>query len=126
MEELETLQRTLRELESVRDYVGVVHYALGLRYVKCLLHRTLPYENISENATREMREAKKPLSATHPAIEQYKALQAFVRSVQETCASAEGGSLALVALLETVQRRTWTGIKDVLASCVSTPAHRSC
>ncbi|KZV95590.1 hypothetical protein EXIGLDRAFT_671991 [Exidia glandulosa HHB12029] len=100
MEELETLQRTLHELESVRDYVGVIHHALGL----------------SESAIKEMREAKKPLSPTHPAIEQYKTLQAFVSSVQETCVNVEGGSVTLVSLLESVQRKTWAGIKDVLVS----------
>lgn len=100
LEELETLHRKLRELESVREYVGVVHHALGL----------------SENAVTAMRETKASLTEAHPAIEHYKALQAFVISLRDTCSAVEGGSVFLLSFLESVQSKAWAGIKEVLTS----------
>ncbi|KAH7104497.1 TIP-1 family-domain-containing protein [Auriculariales sp. MPI-PUGE-AT-0066] len=99
LEELETLQRKLAELEHVRDYIRVVHHALGL----------------CEKAETEMRESKVHLSKSHPAILQYKTLQAFVLDVQRACEAADDGSLAIVGFLQSVQRKTWSAIQDVLA-----------
>lgn len=40
LEDLETLHRSLKELESVKGYVQVIEHALKLRYV-CSLLRTM-------------------------------------------------------------------------------------
>jgi hypothetical protein len=40
LEELETLQRSLKELQSVKGYVQVIQHALKLRCVQILIYHT--------------------------------------------------------------------------------------
>ena len=52
LEDLESLQRNLKELESVKSYVQVIHRALYLRCEKINRFRTSPAYALSETLQR--------------------------------------------------------------------------
>jgi hypothetical protein len=74
--------------------------------------------SVSERAEAEMRGSQVHLSRSHPAILRYTALQSFVTEVQQACISAEDGTLAVVSFLQSIQRKTWTMIQEVLSKYV--------
>lgn len=110
------MHRRLREQESVRAYVQVIHRALQLRCAEtqthsCLIVSKLPF---SEAATAE-------ISPNRPIIvSKYRALQALVSAIKQGCFPASdvtdevGISLRLVSFLEETQGHTWSNMKAVL------------
>ena len=113
--DLEAMHRNLREQESVKAYVQVIHRALQLRCVSTFL----PPGNLkfasSETATAE-------INPGHPiTVSKYRSLQAFISAVKQGCSSQCSGadeansSLRLVSFLEETQRRTWLNMRAVLS-----------
>ncbi|EIN13385.1 hypothetical protein PUNSTDRAFT_129073 [Punctularia strigosozonata HHB-11173 SS5] len=103
LEDVETLHRNLKELQSVKTYVQVVEHGLKL----------------SESVVSNFRErAGAPISLS--SLSEYRTLQSFVTSVSEKCEevldSTGVQSLHLTKFLEHLRRRTWSEIKDVLAA----------
>ncbi|OJT09596.1 RAD50-interacting protein 1 [Trametes pubescens] len=98
LEDLETLHRSLKELESVKGYVQVVEHALKL----------------SEAAVEQVRGTESVV------VSEYEALQAFVVSVATACTKvdtvASQPDLHILAFLEGIVERTWRDIKSVLSS----------
>ncbi|OCH88619.1 RINT-1 family protein [Obba rivulosa] len=99
LEDLETLHRNLKELESVKGYVQVVEHAL----------------NLSELAVEQVRSSR-PLSS----VSQYEALQEFVHLVRAKCTRVEEVAshqkLHILDFLESVRQRTWSDMKSALSS----------
>ncbi|KAG6919592.1 hypothetical protein DXG01_004256 [Tephrocybe rancida] len=110
LEDIETLHRNLKELQSVKGYVQVIEHAL----------------NLSENSAKQIRSLKLSISAS--SLSEYQALQAFVAKVSEACSKVEDGSsdqaLNLVLFLETIRDKTWTNIQDTLSGSLSTSAEK--
>jgi RAD50-interacting protein 1 len=121
LEDLEAMHRRLREQESVRAYVQVIHRALQLRCAElipmlCLVISILPF---SEAATAE-------ISSDRPiVVSKYRALQALISAVKQGCSQVSditGGidvSLRLVSFLEETRRQTWLNMKAVLSRSVA-------
>ncbi|KIJ45675.1 hypothetical protein M422DRAFT_227406 [Sphaerobolus stellatus SS14] len=111
LEELESLHRNLKELESVRSYVGVLERALKLSE-----------EAISE--TQQAISSSESQSFTPSCLSKYRQLQSFVSSIFSFCENIENPAatqgenepLALVSFLNKVRDKTWTDIKNVLSA----------
>ncbi|KAG6866033.1 hypothetical protein C0991_009442 [Blastosporella zonata] len=101
LEDIETLHRNLKELQSVKGYVQVIEQALKL----------------SERSAAQIRSSKLSISAS--SLSEYQALQAFVMKVLEACSKVEDGSidqaLNLVLFLENIREMTWTNIQGTLS-----------
>ncbi|KAI0257312.1 TIP-1 family-domain-containing protein [Lactifluus subvellereus] len=96
------MHRKLREQESVRAYVQIIHRALQL----------------SEAATAE-------ISPNRPIIvSEYRTLQALVSAVKQGCSRVSDVtgevdiSLRLVSFLEETKRQTWLNMKGVLSNAL--------
>ncbi|KAF9229614.1 hypothetical protein BS17DRAFT_805254 [Gyrodon lividus] len=103
LEDVETMHRALKELESVRSYVAVVERALVL----------------SELALSQMRRSSSPISATMTS--EYGALETLISDVTRACSAVEefsnpNGSLHLISFLQKVREKTWADMKAVLFS----------
>ncbi|KAF9243838.1 TIP-1 family-domain-containing protein [Melanogaster broomeanus] len=103
LEDVETMHRALKELESVRSYVAVVERALVL----------------SEAALSQMRKYSSPISAA--TTSEYGALHTFINDVTSACSAVEeignpNGSLHLISFLQNVRDKTWVDMKAVLFS----------
>ncbi|KAF8446227.1 TIP-1 family-domain-containing protein [Boletus edulis BED1] len=103
LEDIETMHRALKELESVRSYVVVVERSLKL----------------SEDAVSQMRRSSSPI--TTEATSKYQALLAFVNEVRHSCGLLEDignshGSLNLISFLERICEKTWADMKATLFS----------
>ncbi|KAF8973689.1 TIP-1 family-domain-containing protein [Flammula alnicola] len=108
LEDLETLHRNLKELQSVKQYVQVVEHVLKL----------------SEEATEQV---KKSTKVTAESMRGYKTLQDYVATVVHSCSTVEGPAqqtLNLVTFLETLRDKTWTDIKAVLSAILVTAAEK--
>ncbi|KAI0095281.1 TIP-1 family-domain-containing protein [Irpex rosettiformis] len=95
LEDVETLHRGLKELQSVKGYIQVVENAL----------------RISEGAVVLAKSPASPFDC----ISNYKDLQKFVLSVRQACTSIEDAAgqqtLHVVTFLTNIQDRTWNEIK---------------
>ncbi|KAF7320188.1 hypothetical protein MKEN_00803300 [Mycena kentingensis (nom. inval.)] len=104
LEDIETLHRDLKELESVKGYVQIIEHALKLSESACAQVRSIP--------------AVAPLSQS--AVTGYKTLQDFVASTSATCENVEDGmgkqTLNLVTFLERIRDKCWSDIKGVLTN----------
>ncbi|KAG6331170.1 hypothetical protein ID866_7919 [Astraeus odoratus] len=103
LEDIETMHRTLKELENVRAYVAVVEHALVL----------------SEAAVSQLRSSTSPISAA--SASQYATLQAFISDVTRACKAADDigssqGSLHIVSFLEKIREKTWADMKAILTT----------
>ncbi|KAN0100870.1 RINT-1 / TIP-1 family domain containing protein [Tylopilus felleus] len=103
LEDIETMRRALKELESVRSYVAVVERSLQL----------------SESALSQIRHSSSPI--TTAATSKYQSLLAFVNDVRHSCGGVEdvgnsNGSLNLISFLERVCDKTWADMKATLFS----------
>ncbi|KAH7915139.1 TIP-1 family-domain-containing protein [Hygrophoropsis aurantiaca] len=104
LENIETMHRALKELESVRAYVSVIERALAL----------------SEAAVSQMRASPSP--TTIASTSKYKTLQAFVEEVSSICGQVgnlgggESSTLHLVTLLQQIQDKTWADMKGILST----------
>ncbi|KAG6814039.1 hypothetical protein H0H92_003889 [Tricholoma furcatifolium] len=110
LEDIETLHRNLKELQSVKGYVQVIEHALKL----------------SENSAERIRKSK--LSISTSSLSEYQALQAFVEKVREACSKVEEGfnnqTLNLVRFLENIREKAWSDIQGALSSSLNTHAEK--
>ncbi|KAI0080027.1 RINT-1 family protein [Panus rudis PR-1116 ss-1] len=100
LEDIESMHRNLKELESLKSYVQVIQHALQL----------------SETAVQKAKTAPSPLTA----VSDYENLQKFVSSVNDACTNVEDGAghqkLHVLVFLEGIRDKTWNEIKAVLTS----------
>ncbi|KAF7978890.1 hypothetical protein HWV62_44393 [Athelia sp. TMB] len=100
LEDVESLHRSLKELESVKGYVQIIDHALKL----------------SELAVEQIRASKDAVA--EPSLTEYKSLQTFVSTVASNCAQVADASgqqtLSLVTFLEKTREKTWADMKGVL------------
>ncbi|KAI9572694.1 RINT-1 family protein [Boletus coccyginus] len=106
LEDIETMHRALKELESVRSYVTVVERTLQL----------------SESALSQIRNSSSPV--TTATTSNYQALLAFVNGVRQSCGVVEDicdlhGSLNLTSFLERICDKTWADMKATLFSTLT-------
>jgi hypothetical protein len=124
LEDLEAMHRCLREQESVKAYVQVIHRALLLRYVAPFLTPSAPLSNLPSGAAIAEISPDRPIS-----VSKYRSLQAFVSAVKQGCSptgdvTGEADvSLRLVSFLDETRRRTWSGMRAVLSRYVVPPLH---
>ncbi|TBU64736.1 RINT-1 family protein [Dichomitus squalens] len=106
LEDLETLHRSLKELDSVKGYVQVIEHALKL----------------SEAAVDQVR------NSGVVTVSEYERLQAFVASVEAACSKVEAVAsqpdLHVLAFLESVVEQTWKDIKGVLSTTLLEAAEK--
>ncbi|GLB36487.1 putative RINT-1 / TIP-1 family protein [Lyophyllum shimeji] len=109
LEDIETLHRNLKELQSVKSYVQVAEHALKL----------------SELSAERIRGSK---SISASSLAEYQTLQAFVAKVSEACSKVENGSsdqtLHLVQFLESIRDKTWADIRGTLSSSLNAAAEK--
>ena len=117
LEDLETLQRNLKELESVKSYVQVIHRALSLRYGEVnhlsLLELIRRHKYHSEAAIRQAQNF-----SSHASVSDYGLLQTFVSRLVDKCSVVNHAlgqqPLHLVTFLQALRDRTWADIKSSL------------
>ncbi|GBE78415.1 hypothetical protein SCP_0113030 [Sparassis crispa] len=101
LENLETLHRLLKELESVRSYVQIIERALKL----------------SASAVEQIRS-----SSSLSSLSEYEALQQFIASVHTACVQVEDsagqGNLQILSFLDSVREQTWLDIKNVVSAAL--------
>ncbi|KAI0047816.1 hypothetical protein FA95DRAFT_1540756 [Auriscalpium vulgare] len=108
LEDIETMHRNLKEQESIKAYVQVIHRALQL----------------SEESTREVQHTR-PVT-----ISAYQSLQAFVASVTDACAKVvevtgqADTTLRVVSFLNEVQKKTWVDMKGALSALLLAEAEK--
>jgi hypothetical protein len=114
------MHRNLREQESVKAYVQVVHRALQLRCAPMFLTPVCNLKSApSESAAAE-------ISPDHPInVSKYHTLRGFVSAVKQGCSPPGSGageanvSLRLTSFLEETQRRTWLNMRTVLSKYIA-------
>ncbi|KAF7784590.1 hypothetical protein Agabi119p4_755 [Agaricus bisporus var. burnettii] len=101
LEDIETLHRSLKELESVRGYVQVIHHGLQL----------------SESAISQIQSLT---AVSTSSVSVFQDLQNFVEKVATASTNVEGGhngqKLHIVKFLEKIRDKTWADIKGVVSS----------
>ncbi|KXN81133.1 RAD50-interacting protein 1 [Leucoagaricus sp. SymC.cos] len=109
LEDIETLHRDLKELESVKGYVQVIQYGLKL----------------SESAVAQ---AKSANIVSVSSVTVYQDLRKFVEKITNACVHVEDGSgqqkLHIVDFLERVRDCTWADIKNALSTTLTTAAEK--
>ncbi|TFK30758.1 RINT-1 family protein [Coprinopsis marcescibilis] len=107
LEDLQTLQRNLKELESVRNYVLIIRHALKLRE-----------DSVNQLATVH--------SISSQELDKYDQLLQFVLRVSGSLAQVEdaGRQLHLVTFLRDIQEKTWRDMKSSLFSTLLESAEK--
>ncbi|KZS93221.1 hypothetical protein SISNIDRAFT_454361 [Sistotremastrum niveocremeum HHB9708] len=104
LEEIETLHRSLKELEGVKGYVQIIEKGLRL----------------SDAAIEQIKNPFPTPSISADSVAQYRNLQSFVASFTTLSEKVEdvgsGRSLHLVTFLENLVDRTWDSMKSILSS----------
>ncbi|KAF7340034.1 hypothetical protein MVEN_01921300 [Mycena venus] len=104
LEDIETLHRNLKELQSVKGYVQVIEHALKL----------------SEAACAQIRSSSSTTPLSTASVTEYQSLQEFVTKVSDACAGMEDGTgkqtLNLVSFLEKIRDKCWADIKGSLSA----------
>nr|GAT43660.1 predicted protein [Mycena chlorophos] len=112
LEDIETLHRNLKELESVKGYVQVIHHALKL----------------SEAACNQVRASLATAPLSQSSVTEYQALQQFVDNVAAAVSDVEDGTgkqtLNLVTFLEKIRDKCWADIKGALSSTLLAAAEK--
>ncbi|KAH8120467.1 TIP-1 family-domain-containing protein [Phellopilus nigrolimitatus] len=111
LEEIETLHRNLKELQSVKEYVQVIHRALQL----------------SEDSVKNLQQASPSSPITEASVADYVLLQELVTSIQRACTQVQsdtGQDLKLLSFLKDLLDKTWIRIKDVLSSSLLSAAEK--
>ncbi|KAJ7456570.1 TIP-1 family-domain-containing protein [Mycena latifolia] len=112
LEDIETLHRNLKELQSVKGYVQIIEHALKLSETAC--------EQIRSSSTTA------PLSSA--SVTEYQSLQDFVTKVSDACENVGDGAgkqtLNLVSFLEKIRDKCWADIKGSLSASLLTAAER--
>ena len=128
LEEIETLHRNLKELESVKGYVQVIHRALQLRFDNCYglqLTNTDCHVISSEQAIKNIEQLTATTPLSEASLADFVLLQQLVDGMQQAYKQAKtstGQDIKLVSFLTDFVDKTWSRIKDVLFSCVYSPA----
>ncbi|KAF8649759.1 hypothetical protein AX16_005526 [Volvariella volvacea WC 439] len=109
LEDIETLHRNLKELESVKGYLQIIERTLRL----------------SEAAIQQFRSSTVISVAT---LQGYQSLQDFVLKVSKACSTVGDGAgqqeLHLVKFLQRILDKTWINIKGVLSSALLTASEK--
>jgi hypothetical protein len=118
LEDLETLHRNLKELQSLRAYIQVVEYALKLR---CAAKRKLillvSFSHNSESASERIRASDSSAAISSTSLTDYKTLQDLVTGLSKTCSVVEDEHpLQLVTFVEKIRDKTWADIKGFLSA----------
>ena len=117
LEDLETLQRSLRETESVRSYVKVIERTLVLRSVESMVLVAEPNFAGREAALHHFEQNSTHKQITQTSLSGYVQLQEFVDNVKlavgETPTTSE--TFSLVAFAESLRDQTWSDIKGNLS-----------
>ncbi|KAJ7785875.1 TIP-1 family-domain-containing protein [Mycena metata] len=112
LEDIETLHRNLKELQSVKGYVQVIEHALKL----------------SEAAGAQVRSSPTNTPLSHASVTEYQSLQEFVTKVSDACAGVEDGmgkqTLNLVLFLEKIRDQCWADIKGSLSASLLAASER--
>ncbi|KAJ7169459.1 TIP-1 family-domain-containing protein [Mycena filopes] len=112
LEDIETLHRNLKELQSVKGYVQVLEHALKLSEAACAQVRTSPTS----------------AALSHSSVTEYQSLQEFVTKVSDACVGVEDGmgkqTLNLVLFLEKIRDRCWADIKGSLSASLLAASER--
>ncbi|KAJ6604224.1 TIP-1 family-domain-containing protein [Mycena vulgaris] len=112
LEDIETLHRNLKELQSVKGYVQVIEHALKR----------------SEAACEQIRSSPTTAPLSYASVTQYQSLQEFVTKVSDACTSIEDGAgkqtLNLVSFLEKIRDKCWADIKGSLSASLLAAAER--
>ncbi|KAF8225806.1 hypothetical protein L208DRAFT_1425343 [Tricholoma matsutake] len=110
LEDIETLHRSLKELQIIKRYVQIIEHALKL----------------SELSLLQIRATTSSVSLA--SLSDYQALQDFVSKVSEACSTVEDGSgqqsLHVVMFLEKLHDKTWADIKSAFSSLLSDAAEK--
>jgi RAD50-interacting protein 1 len=117
LEDIEALQRVLKELQSLRSYLAIVHRIVSLRRVSCLLCLRSLYIR-SEKAVEHAR-SQQSSSVTFDRLHHFKSLVDYVESVEVACQSAqdEAGpqTLGLVNFGYQTCKQTWLDVKSTIS-----------
>lgn len=120
LEDLETLQRNLKELTSIKQYVQVIERGLQLRSVLSLpTARTGRVTPMHSEQTLDT--VRKSTSLSLVSFKSYKLLRSHVSSITQLFATSQeepSQKLNLVSLLENIQDKTWSDIKASLFTSV--------
>jgi hypothetical protein len=123
LEDIETLHRKLKELQSIRGYIQIVEHALKLRYVYVVMITSigaLTFHVNSESVAHQIRQTHSPITISSPSVAEYKFLQEFVAKVSCSCSDIKDGvdqqSLQIVTFLERIRDKTWADIKGALSA----------
>ncbi|KAJ7139717.1 TIP-1 family-domain-containing protein [Mycena epipterygia] len=112
LEDIETLHRNLKELQSVKGYVQIIEHALKL----------------SEAACDQIRSSPTTAPFSYANVTEYQSLQEFVTKVSDACASVEDGAgkqtLNLVSFLEKIRDKCWADIKGSLSAALLAASER--
>ncbi|TFK57612.1 RINT-1 family protein [Heliocybe sulcata] len=104
LEEVETLHRSLKEVETVKGYVQVIERSLHL----------------SEASVQEVTSSSAHTSISRSSLSNYQKLQEFVASISDACGSIEDGigpqKLRLVSYVESVRENAWNNIRYTLSA----------
>jgi len=117
LEDLETLQRSLRETESVRSYVKVIERTLVLRSVQSIVPVAEPNSGSREAALHHFEQNSTHKQITQASLSAYVQLQEFVENVKHAVGETSGNSetISLVVFAESLRDQTWTDIKGELS-----------
>ncbi|ESK95519.1 rint-1 family protein [Moniliophthora roreri MCA 2997] len=112
LEDVETLHRSLKELESIRGYVMAVEHALKL----------------SEAAVQDLVSASSTSVLSIASVAQFQALQSFVSKISEICSGMEATAgtqeLHLLSFMNGLRDKTWSNMKSALAAPLLTAAEQ--
>ena len=117
LEGLESLQRSLRETESVQSYVKLIERTLVLRSVKNMILVVEPNSGGREAALHHFEQNSTHKQITQASLSGYVQLQEFVDNVKLAVGETSGTSetLSVVAFAESLRDQTWTDIKGKLS-----------
>ncbi|KAJ7462806.1 TIP-1 family-domain-containing protein [Mycena galericulata] len=111
LEDIETLHRNLKELQSVKGYIQIIEHALKLSEAACAQIRATPIAALS-----------------YASVTEYQSLQEFVTKVSNACSSVEDGAgkqtLNLVSFLDKIRDKCWADIKESLSVSLLTASER--
>ncbi|KLO20039.1 hypothetical protein SCHPADRAFT_863786 [Schizopora paradoxa] len=102
LEEIETMHRNIKELESVKGYVQVVQSALTL----------------SERVVNAVKSLDTSLLISESSLSDYKALQSLTSTIQGACSQADDGTgqgVFLPVFLNNILDKTWLLLKETLS-----------
>jgi hypothetical protein len=118
LEDIETLHRNLKELQTIKGYVQIIHRTLRLRYIFLLLFMGgLKKFFHSESAHLQFHSSN---TISFASLTEYKALQDFVDLVSQASAqvaiNAGERPPQLIKFVEGIRNKTWEDFKSSLST----------